>query len=236
MQNQITRNDSVADHEAALELLPWFVNGSLSAAESAAVEQHLHACPDCRKQVRQLKTVTRQVADAAPVWKPSAAHFAGIMAGIDALPKAQQSKPDSRPAPGFFKQLTGWFDQTPLPVRWTLGLETVGFALMALLFFLPGAGYFDGIRGPGFETLSSVEPTANLPQGTEIKLMFSEDMSMRELTALLMQAGAKLRDGPSSVGVFSVEVAKQQTETALSLFRNHAKIRLSEVVVAPQTQ
>ncbi len=41
------------DCDTATELLPWHLNGSLTAAEQAAVEAHLESCPRCRGELAE---------------------------------------------------------------------------------------------------------------------------------------------------------------------------------------
>ena len=40
------------EHDKVLELLPWFVNGTLSADETGRVETHLAGCAECREDTR----------------------------------------------------------------------------------------------------------------------------------------------------------------------------------------
>ena len=52
--------ENVAGDDTEL-LLPWFVNGTLSAKEHAAVEQHLEDCTGCREALRELQMVSAAV-------------------------------------------------------------------------------------------------------------------------------------------------------------------------------
>ena len=45
------------DSEHALQLIPDYVLGLLSAAESRRVEQHAHHCPACREAIRRERQV-----------------------------------------------------------------------------------------------------------------------------------------------------------------------------------
>ena len=40
-------------HEKTVELIPWYVNGTLQAEERRAVEQHLSECLPCRAALKQ---------------------------------------------------------------------------------------------------------------------------------------------------------------------------------------
>ena len=58
----------MTDHEIA-ELLPFYANGTLDAAERARVEAELASCTDCANELRELQTLATTLkarADAAP--------------------------------------------------------------------------------------------------------------------------------------------------------------------------
>jgi len=43
------------DCQQAIELLPWYLNGSLDAAEKADLERHLEGCEACRAELREVE-------------------------------------------------------------------------------------------------------------------------------------------------------------------------------------
>ena len=73
-------------------LLPWYVNGTLSADEQDAVEQHLQVCAECRETVAQLRAVAAAVDKAEPtplVPEPPVAEF---------MEKSFKQRPPVQPA------------------------------------------------------------------------------------------------------------------------------------------
>ena len=54
MSGQILRFGDPA-HQAAEELLPWFVNGTLDGDDLALVEQHLGECARCQHEIDSLR-------------------------------------------------------------------------------------------------------------------------------------------------------------------------------------
>jgi anti-sigma factor RsiW len=209
-------------------LIPWYVNGTLSAEESAVVEQHLATCEQCQSEASRCQSLVGQLPVAQEIWKPSAAHFAGILANVDKL-VAANVKPDTRRTKatlGFFQRISAGLSQTPSPVRWTLAFETLAFAALALFLVLPNSPIpkSNGV----FETLSNAEsPTT---KGKAIRLVFSEDMTTRELFDLLKQVKAQIRQGPSEVGSYTVEIASKEEAQALSILRANPKVRLAQAV------
>ncbi len=230
MQNQPANGKN---HDIVVGLLPWFVQGRLSVAESASVEQHLPHCADCRSQVRQLQAISETTNRQVSAWKPSPAHFAGIMANIDNL---QTSQPSAQLEPiraGLFVKLTEYFAQTPVVIRWAIGVETAVFAILAWVLILPAGLLPETSTIPEYETLSNVEQGQGMSSTAVVKLILSPDMNLQELTALLKQTAAQMRDGPSPTGAFTIEIPKSQIDTVMTVFRNHPKIRFSEPVVVP---
>ncbi len=217
------------EHSEVEGLIPWYVNGTLSTRESAVVEQHMAVCDLCQNEALRCQNLAGQLPVPQEIWKPTPAHFAGILAEVDRL-EAATLKPDTsrtKAAPGIFQHIALWFPQTPRPVRWTLAFETLALAVLALFVVLP----YTPIQGTGgvFETLSNTElPAAT--KGTSIRLVFSEDMTTRELFDLLKQAKAQIRQGPSEVGSYTVEVASKEQAQALSVLRANPKVRLAQAV------
>jgi len=52
------------DCEQVRELIPWYVNGTLSRDEAAAVAEHMASCPSCREELAQTIQLSLQVRSA----------------------------------------------------------------------------------------------------------------------------------------------------------------------------
>lgn len=217
-----------AEHSEMEGLIPWYVNGTLSADESSAVEQHMAMCEQCQSEALRCQSLAGQLPTPQEIWKPTPAHFADILANVDKL-EAATVKPNTsrtKTAPGIFRRISAWLSQTPSPVRWTLAFETLAFAVLALFLVLPNSPIpkSNGV----FETLSNTEPPTT--KGKSIRLVFSEDMTTGELFDLLEQAKAQIRQGPSEVGSYMVEVASKDEASSLSVLRANPKVRLAQAV------
>ncbi|MDD5632479.1 MAG: hypothetical protein PHI13_10715, partial [Methylococcales bacterium] len=159
-------------------------------------------------------------------WQPSAAHFAGILASLDKLEENEKLEKSSQivSKSGFFQRILQLFAQTPRPVRWALMAESLAFAAFLVL-----PGHISTNQIGTFETLSTVESPAMI-KGRSIRLMFSGDMTTRELSDLLRKAKAQVRRGPSEVGSFTVEVARKEEKQSLSVLRSNPKVQLAQPV------
>lgn len=167
------------EHERMSELLPWYVNATLDRREAAQVERHLASCADCRKESERFRAVARGQEEG---WAPSPAHFARVMARID--------------APSFGQRLASWFKETPRPVRWAFALQ--GAALVALIAVV-------ALRPAVFETLS--RPPAAASSRARLHVVFASDLSEEGMRRLLQGARAIIVDGPSAEGVYTVELS-----------------------------
>ncbi len=221
MQNQTNKNE----HEAIAELLPWLVNGTLSAKESKRVEAHLQHCDLCRNQVSQLQVVNKQVAEQKSKWQPSSAHFSSILSEVENIESivSKQKKTKHKSWSGFFQNLL----QTPTPVRWTLAVESVAIiALLTVWNTSPQMGLPSGVEM--YQTLSDSPQKRPAQDMGRIRLLLDDEMMAAELTQLLQQADAQIRQGPSALGLFIVEVPQQRVDQALEIFLSHQHIRLAE--------
>ncbi len=226
MQNQTNNND----HEAIEKLLPWLVNGSLSVEESERVEVHLQHCEKCRSQFSQLQTINKQVAEEKSEWQPSSAHFSSILSEVEHLEavapeqkKIKQSKSNRRS--GFFQSL--W--QTPTPVRWTLALESMALvALLTIWNISPQSILQSDVEL--YQTLSDNPQDSPASNMSRIRLLLNDAMTAVELTQLLQQTDAQIRQGPSALGIYIVEVPEEKAKQSLKKLQNYQYIRLAELL------
>jgi Putative zinc-finger len=223
-------NETTANEHAELEgLVPGYVKGTLTQKENSKMKEHIAECESCRKEISYCEYLADHLPAATETWKPSPAHFAGILAEVDKLEGSTVKReiPRSDASLGFFRRIGTWISQTPSPVRWTLAFETLAFATLALFVVLPL--HSNSGNGGVFETLSNTETSATT-QGKSIRLMFTEDMTTRELFELLKQAKAQIRQGPSAVGSYTVEVPTEAAAQSLADLRAHPKVRLAQPI------
>ena len=78
------------------DLLPAYINGTLPAAESGSVDQHLAACSHCRRELsswQALAQVTRSRQDLSWVASPPPVLLSGIFAALDGAEAPAASRP-----------------------------------------------------------------------------------------------------------------------------------------------
>ncbi len=218
-----------AEHERVAEILPWYVNASLSREETALVDRHLAACAACRDELprcRALSLAVRSATQGEETWAPSPRHFGRVLARIEA---SEQRRLGAR-GRALLDLLRAWASGTPRPVRWAFAVQGVAaLALAAALLW----------RAPGptatYATLSRPAP-AVAGDPARLRLVFAEETTERELRDLLHDIDGVLVGGPSPRGVYTVELpvrASERERVEASAARLKGDRRVRFVAVSP---
>lgn len=192
---------------AAQELLPWRDGGTLSSLEAEALEVHLGVCSECRRELerwRQLSGVLRAESQRVPVLHPGA-----VAALLDRLDEPTLEPSVSLQA----KQVRRWWARVAA----------------AAVLVAAGTGVWmsrGAIGPPAFHTLSEPqEPaTASLER---LRLVLEPTATQQEMAELLAMAGARVVDGPSPYGVWTLEAT--DPAVAVEVLRASSLVRFAEV-------
>jgi len=189
----------VAAHEHASALLPWLANGTLTDEPARAVREHLSHCGACRSeyaaQVRLAQTMRED--GSGDVLFPADASFQKLLGRIEdepaptALSASASSSLSARPAR--LRLLPG------RTVRWLAAAVIVealglGFAVWALQTQSRAAA--------SYVTLSAPAPAYG--SGSYVRVVFEPGVSLSDLQQLLGRIGARMVDGPTPAGVFTL--------------------------------
>ena len=216
-------------HEELELLLPWYVNGTLEAAERAALDDHLAGCPRCRAELAReegLAAALRAAEDVAPA--PHPAQLARLLGRLDGEPRAERP-PRRRPA----AHLAALWAGTPRPVRWAVAAQTL---LVLALAAATGWRAGGAVETPAaeFRTLSDTAPEAPADTAPEapaaapagaarLRVLFAEETSARAVRAILERVGGRIVDGPSPLGVYTVEVPAGPAADPLEVVLDHLR-------------
>ncbi len=194
-------------HAEASSLLPWYVNGTLEPSEHDAVRAHLADCAECRAECALLHEV--QSATVAAAGEPA----------------AEPSPPRSRvPAPVTRWRRTWWL--TPRPVRWAVAAQAAALAGLVVWGALgpsPGGALYGTLDEPAAAASDEVRP--------RLQLIFADDVRAARLRDLLLAHGLRLVDGPSPLGVYTVELeaaAVDGVDAVAQDLRGRPEIRLAD--------
>ena len=224
----MTRHDALAPdstcHPEVWALLPWAANGTLEGHDRRAVEEGLATCPSCRAELARCHEVAAAVLAApARTWSPSPADVSRIL--------ARATADDPEPLPTWWERRRDQIRRvlaslTPAPpaLRWAFAVQGALVVMLAALVVWQAA-----TPTPVYRTLArSGEHAREAHQ--QIHVAFTEDMTERELRALLTSVGGTFVSGPSALGIYTVRIDPSSAGpgAALEKLRTHRKVRLAE--------
>jgi len=164
------------EHRLAQELLPWFVNGTLDAAEGAQVEAHLAHCGRCQ-------------ADAAAQAAIRAANVdAGLHADVDGGWASLRGRLGAETAASSRRATA-----TPPRRWWKQALQLTVALQAAVVLVLAVALIGVSSRSEPFRALGAA------PAGAEANALavFRADASERQMREALRAGGARIVGGPT---------------------------------------
>jgi len=189
--------ESAACDSEAARLLPWFVTGTLSAADSERVTRHLEHCRICAADLAHERTLRATLKADGPVEYAPQAGLARTLARIDELTR------EMPPAPA---EIATARERTPLrkrstATRWLAAaaiVQAVGLGVLgAAVLSRPATER----AAAGYQTLSAPAPAAT---GARIRVVFTRSTTIGELTTLLGTQRLLIIAGPSAAGVFTL--------------------------------
>lgn len=173
-------------HRRCRELLPWYVNGTLGDDEARLVENHLAECDACRRELTRCRAVSDLydgIEADAPTPHPSR---------IERLwTRTRAPEPDR-----------------PFPWR---GLALVEAAALVVVLLVVGWTSRPiepptGGAEPAFRTLGA--PGRHV-DAASFRVVFAPDTPEETLRAVLHSLDARIVDGPSPLGVYTVSVPRR---------------------------
>lgn len=177
------------EHREFLELLPWYVNGTLADGERADLECHLHECLPCNAALKEERRLSDKIQnqDSVPI---------GPEHGINELLQEIDRSEGRR---GFSVGLPA--------LGYGLAAAFGGAIVWAFVAFSSGPNSADG----EFSTLSAGTPSAT----SRIDIVFFDEPSPIELERFIADFGGVLVSGPSDLGRYTVAL-ESRSESSLN--------------------
>lgn len=213
-----------------LELLPWYVNGTLHDNERRSMEYCLETYPDCRTELEWMVGVAQQI-------RGESAQL-NEQAGLDrlmAMVRAQESgkllilprslSPVQLPT----KQVSGYISRAKLQ-QWIKPLMAIAATLAVVQV---GLVFIDTQSGDHSDTLRPLGTVQPMPHYAMIQATFRADASETKIRALLVRVGAEIVSGPGALGVYTLKVPSNKAESVLADLRRATTI-IDSVTQLPQ--
>jgi len=196
-------------HDRIEELLPWYVNATLTAEETGEVDAHLGQCQACRDSLAVEEALARQVK-----MLPLGAH-------LEETPAAPRFPARAQP---FWHRRVG--------IGWALAspLLAASLAAIAVLGLRPGAPSL-GQAGP-YVALSA----ASSPGQGNLLVKLQPDASENQVRDLLQKVGARVVDGPTVADAWVLRVQPDQRDTALHRLQQASIVTLAQPLVPDAQQ
>ena len=183
------------DHDELREMIPLYINGRLSADETAIFEKALENDPVLEQELAEFEEVAALYPDIEETvpFPSSERVFARIMDNIDVEEK--QTPADDQIS--LIEKMTDFFRTTFFSPRvaWAVaGVQLV--LLITLVGTLPDKEVY--------QTLSSGQSSTAVAQ--KLNVVFNEDAMEKDIRALLNKIDAGIVAGPLANGLYVIEV------------------------------
>lgn len=206
------------NHRQAWDLIPWYVNGSLGDGQEP-LQRHLAQCAACRAELEAQRTLHGAMQTRSQVENMPHQSLQKLMARIDAQPAPLAAAP----AVGF---------RAPRVVGWLVAVVLVQALLLGVLAI-------DLLRAPRASAapFRTVTTPAAVPGMPSVRAVFSPEMTLGELQALLERTHLRIVNGPSPDGVYTLATVSgaDDPKQALLALRAHPAVQFAEPL-GPGTQ
>ncbi|HEY4368665.1 MAG TPA: zf-HC2 domain-containing protein [Steroidobacteraceae bacterium] len=230
---------ALCEHQACWELLPWRTNGRLSSQDSLLVETHLAHCEECRTELRVQEELFEQINRGDALVLAPQASLQKLLARLDADDAPATTQPNLAADAGNAEEVASLkpaaIAPSARPRQWLMIAVAAQGLVIAILFGALWWQVDDSLTEPRFATLTS-EP-AVIPQGPAIRVVFDNDVGVRDINELLQSLGAQVIAGPGQAGVYTLALEPQATPdsdvaTVLSKLRADARVVFAEPAVS----
>ena len=215
-------------HAATRELIPWVVNGHASPEECTRVRTHLDACAACRADYEQEAQLYRVMHEEGSVVFAPENSFQKLMTRIDSGPGAAEREP---PAARATAALPRGHSRT---VRWLAAavvVQALGLGFSAWLL-----NSQNRLFATRYFTQTQAAP--DYTQTSRVRAVFAPDITLEALQRLLIASHARIIDGPTEAGVYTLGFApgvlasRGQLEARVRELRADPRVRFAEPVAA----
>lgn len=184
-------------HRESWDLLPWLVNGSLSASQSQRVEQHLEECAHCRAEFEAQRMLRTQLFGSEVVLDTPHASLRKLMARME-QEDATTQPPETKTPPSSSR------------TRWLAAAVIVQAVALIGLAGIMTWKIQELREAPRYTTLSTAP--AVTPAESIARVVFASTAASQSIATLLRSFDAQIIAGPTEAGVYTIAFAKTASE------------------------
>lgn len=201
-------------HEQVQELLPWFVNQTLTGEQLAMVSAHVERCADCRQDAEWQRSMLA-AAPAVPQGLDMERALARMMPRLDPRPVAAAG------ADSPLQRLRErWFGSGWMP--WALAGQGVLIAVLAMQTLTPQRSEAE------YRVLGAEPPAAH----GNMVVAFKPDATVADMQRLMQANGVRVIDGPTVTGAYVIEVDGARQAQVAAAFKLDPAVLLAEPLAA----
>jgi anti-sigma-K factor RskA len=205
-------------HSEVADLLPWFANGTLDEEERVRVERHLADCIACKQDLVGLRNVQTMYADEA-LDVAASEGLARLQGRIEQIEASRGPRQRLRSAGVQLRRAWHW---------WGAVLVTQAVIIVAL-----AAAYLNRSEPQYYHTLAATRAPAQT--SAALVVVFAADRTEGEIRDLLRSLHARIADGPTAEGAYTLEVAAGERQRVLAELRQRAWVQFAEPSAGPDT-
>ena len=206
-----------------VELLPWYATGTLGEADQQRVARHLESCHDCSRELEDLTHIWRALTELShQEAQPSVSLAQSVMAQVaaDSIDRGRPQQEGSWAA-----AIDRWFQSLLMP-QWVPTLAAVLLiAQMGLLIWVT--------LPPVERSEVSTRSVGIQSKAQKITVVFQPSATEESIRSMLQRLHARVVDGPTAEGVFTISLEAGDPAPALALLHGQRDVVRSAKLVQP---
>lgn len=216
-------------HRDCWSLLPWVANERIDPLDFKRIDPHLRSCPACQAELSaqsRLRQIIRT--DESVVIAPQAS-LQKLLYRLD----AEQTRAAQTASRSTRRARTR--ARAPRWLAITAGAQTIAIAILLGALWLQSHAL---LTAPRFATLTA---PMSVPQGPVIRIVFHDEVTIQDITAILHELDARIIAGPNTAGVYTIQLTGdgrtgKEAEALAAKLRRDDRVRFSEPAVAEITK
>ena len=169
-------------HVKATELLPWYVNGTLSAQECGDLERHLGECLVCRGALREEQRMQGLVQDQDDIPLTAEHHIGSLLSRIDAGRSRGRRAASAS--------------------QFAFGAAIACSIIVGSFFFFTLPELVD----PNEAEFSTLTDSSSVEM-SRIDIVFSEGVESADILVIIEEFDGRVVSGPSDLGRYTVAIS-----------------------------